>query len=63
MITLMTLSILMGIYFNIKVYRDCKEKGIDWNPFKCGLGTWLGFFYGTAFGGISLIFLIIKYLP
>jgi len=63
MITLSTLAILMGIYFNIKIYRDCKAKGIDWNPLDGTIGTWIGFLFGTAIGGISLIILIIKYLP
>jgi len=59
----MILSIWVGIYFNVKVYRECKARGIDWNPLEGSIWTWFGFLIGTACGGLSLVYLIVKYLP
>jgi len=63
MITFMVLMVLIGIVCTIRIYRECKHLGMEFNPLQTGFLNWMGFYFGLIFGVIGLIWVFVNYLP
>jgi len=63
MITFIILMVLIGIVCTIRIHRECKHLGVEFNPLGTGFLNWMGFYLGLGFGILGLFWVFINYLP